>query len=967
MNVVAPVLIDRAGWMLLHSVWQLAVVALLFVLCTRVVLAAGAASARYVAGCAALLLASSCPVVTWFLLSHSASVPQAGVRVVESAAPARRSVEMGSRSARPIITDGRQSTAADSQPAHNDRPVARYGKDEAVRVATVHGEVVRHIRPLFPWLVACWLCGVLLLSLWNFGGWTQLWLMRHRARSVAESHLDLLNRVSGKLGVTRRVALLESSLAAVPGVMGIMRPAILLPVGLVSGMPPDQIEALLAHELAHIRRHDYLVNIVQNVAETLFFYHPAVWWISHEVRLEREHCADELALTAFGNRVVYAKALAGVAEFFNHRHSLAVAADGGELKLRITRILQPTRPEAPRPRDGLAAVLAALLVLGGVMSLIETGPSDAIAVAATGAAGESSDSGDPQSERGEVLSPGPQESSASRDAVPEITKRHGPWLVLVTELKPTDAKEEQEDLAAAQHLAGELRSNGVPAYVHRSEAKNNTEPNNETPALAPIAVLAGNYESEGHTFATGTLNWIRRFVPSEGAAEAFPATREQPHPFHSARLVLNPLLADAGDQTKGAASDDAEKVSVRGSVRWKETGEPLRGVKVRVVNLDTKADAIVETDADGRFQASIPPGKIRADVLDQTEDYMLVGAWHHSIQAGAGDEHADVPPFEMIHRQELEVTVVDERGETAPEVSGLHLLLDDNSNFSDSSKMLTDNGKLTLSVVSKEPQVLAKVRPIVVLRSGPSTQGEVVDTDPFTVQIARDGLLMPGIWNVTSSKDGGRTAPAELIDRLQFFITNDQVLMVQRGTVSEEWAYKLDPKQTPRAIDFKRDGVATLGIYRVQADRLTICFSEAENERPNEFSSEPDSPNDVLIELTRQDPLKAIDSVPGADRPENLRTREHLRDRVDLRILEGTTLKHCTDFLGTLCNVPISLNQTELAKVGIDFDTLVSVRVRSLTLNEILTIVLTPLKLRYQLEDGAIVIVARDQSEAPRD
>ena len=96
--------------------------------------------------------------------------------------------------------------------------------------------------------------------------------------------------------ISRPVRLLESAIAEVPVVIGYLKPVILIPAGLLANLPVDQVEAILLHELAHIRRADYLVNLLQTMVESLLFYHPAVWWISHVIRTEREHCCDDFVL-----------------------------------------------------------------------------------------------------------------------------------------------------------------------------------------------------------------------------------------------------------------------------------------------------------------------------------------------------------------------------------------------------------------------------------------------------------------------------------------------------------------------------------------------------------------------------------------------------------------------------------------------------------------------------------------------
>lgn len=157
--------------------------------------------------------------------------------------------------------------------------------------------------------------------------------------------------------VTGAVRIFESARVRVPAQSGIWRPVIWLPLGLLAQMPPAQVEAILAHEMAHIRRWDYLVNLLQVVVETLLFYHPGVWWVSSVMRRERELCADELALELIGDRAALAAALLTLEE--SRQAGFATAANGGELKGRIERIVSAV----PSPRG---SVWPALLVVAAV-------------------------------------------------------------------------------------------------------------------------------------------------------------------------------------------------------------------------------------------------------------------------------------------------------------------------------------------------------------------------------------------------------------------------------------------------------------------------------------------------------------------------------------------------------------------------------------------------------------------------
>ena len=129
-----------------------------------------------------------------------------------------------------------------------------------------------------------------------------------------------------------------------------------MPVGLLAGLPTAQVEAILAHELAHIRRQDYIVNLVQTFVEGLLFYHPAVWWISHVIRTERENCCDDVAVAVSGDARQYAAALAALEQNRFTARELALAATGGSLVNRIRRILES--PE--RSRVGFAPLASAI-------------------------------------------------------------------------------------------------------------------------------------------------------------------------------------------------------------------------------------------------------------------------------------------------------------------------------------------------------------------------------------------------------------------------------------------------------------------------------------------------------------------------------------------------------------------------------------------------------------------------------
>jgi uncharacterized protein (TIGR03435 family) len=171
---------------------------------------------------------------------------------------------------------------------------------------------------------------------------------------------EALRKLGAQIRLSRPVPLLVSALVQVPTVVGWLRPVVLVPVGALGGLPAEYLEALLLHELAHIRRHDYLVNMLQSVAEALLFYHPAVWWVSGHIRAERELCCDDVAVSVFGNALTYASALAHLESCRPSRLSAALAANGGSLADRIARLLGQSRPAV---RTGLGPVVVTIAVL----------------------------------------------------------------------------------------------------------------------------------------------------------------------------------------------------------------------------------------------------------------------------------------------------------------------------------------------------------------------------------------------------------------------------------------------------------------------------------------------------------------------------------------------------------------------------------------------------------------------------
>jgi HEAT repeat protein/beta-lactamase regulating signal transducer with metallopeptidase domain len=354
------------GWSLIHFLWQGALVA---IACALLLALAGRRSPplRYLVSVSALLVMALLPIVT----ALSLSPPQArgaanGATVTEDHSGLGGAAREGSGASTESFTLG--DPRADQDPAiPANAPLTAFSTWLGPR-----------LERAMPALVLVWLAGVLALSLRLLGGWA--WAARLTTtgvRPAAEAYVTMARDLGARLRLTRPVRLLESTLVQVPAVVGWLRPTLLFPVSLASGLTPQQVEVLLAHELAHVRRYDYAVNLLQSVIETVLFYHPAVWWLSHRIRDEREHCCDDLAVAVTGSPRVYAGALLELEKLRAGDLGLAAAASGGSLVRRIRRLLSspPAHGDAGQRWVAGALVMAGVLALGSGARLSRAAPA----------------------------------------------------------------------------------------------------------------------------------------------------------------------------------------------------------------------------------------------------------------------------------------------------------------------------------------------------------------------------------------------------------------------------------------------------------------------------------------------------------------------------------------------------------------------------------------------------------------
>ena len=337
---------ERVGWTLLHSLWQLSLLGVL-VAAGLLTLRRASANARYALALGALLAMAAWPAITFVLLGSDAVSP-AESRPSPSPSPA--AVAEGAPVAQP------PSATAAAGPSEYEARLAGARRPPRAGIG-----LRALLEPVAPYCAVFWFVGVIILSARLEGGWLRLEGLRARA-ALAEPDWSLrFASLAGRLCVTRPVRLLAAAIEGSPVVVGWLRPAVLVPPAAFLNLSTDQLEAILLHELAHVRRFDYLANAVQTAIETCLFYHPAAWWLSRRIRVEREHCADDLAARATGDALLYANALTRLAETSPHAARLAPAARCGALFERIQRLLGGPRGRVHRHRL-FSALLAPLVV-----------------------------------------------------------------------------------------------------------------------------------------------------------------------------------------------------------------------------------------------------------------------------------------------------------------------------------------------------------------------------------------------------------------------------------------------------------------------------------------------------------------------------------------------------------------------------------------------------------------------------
>ncbi|RJP60662.1 MAG: hypothetical protein C4543_04910 [Ignavibacteriales bacterium] len=328
--------INAFGWMMLHSIWQGALVAIILSI-VFLFLNNKSAQLRYLVAVGAILFFTAMTIRTFVDYYNNPTQKIEQNNLVQSNA---------------------------EEPQILNSSISTFENEESIYSQILFATQL-YFNQHLPIIVALYLMGVLFFSLKLMGGFLYSQRIKHHRTNEPDENLtNIVNRFGKQIKIKQKVKLLESALVKVPVTIGYLKPVILFPIGLLSGMSSTQVEAVIVHELAHIKRADYLVNFLQSIIEIIFFYHPAVWWISSRIRDERENICDDISLELVNRPEEFAKALFCLNQYTREDYSLALSAIGNNNHLlrRIKRMTGETKHRTFRSKVYAASLMTLIII-----------------------------------------------------------------------------------------------------------------------------------------------------------------------------------------------------------------------------------------------------------------------------------------------------------------------------------------------------------------------------------------------------------------------------------------------------------------------------------------------------------------------------------------------------------------------------------------------------------------------------
>jgi bla regulator protein blaR1 len=323
------------------------------------------------------------------------------------------------------------------------------------------------------WVVGAWLAGVLVFGSRMVIGWRYLTRLRRTADRAAADHLHpVMRQVADKLGILRDIGLAVSSRIDSPVVIGWFKPLVLLPPSIIAGLPARQLEMVLAHELAHIRRFDHLVNLFQAIVETLLFYHPVVRWVSRRIRIERENACDDLAVAVTDNRLAYVEMLATLEKLRRPAPQLVLALNDGQILSRIRRLVEQGRTDRQYGLTVPGLLVVTLLAAATGIGLMP---------------------GSDENEPGDT----PTTSTAnSASAIEPLEPTERVETASARETRIDDVAPLPESMAVSESDAGPLNPPEAPSVIDAVDPADETAPGSSDPVAEPIPEPPAGSEAE---------------------------------------------------------------------------------------------------------------------------------------------------------------------------------------------------------------------------------------------------------------------------------------------------------------------------------------------------------------------------------------------------------------------------------------------------------------------------------------
>ncbi len=475
---------ERLAMTLFHFIWQ----GLLIVLAVSVILGAlrtRSTEARYAVHLVALAAMAVAPPITFLslgepaLMARIAAKPDGDPPSAPAAAPG----------------PGGETAGAFPAPAHGPR-----NPERSLPASAAPAPSGGSFRAAIPWALTFWTAGVLALSTRLLFGAVALGISRRRAGPIPPWLLDRARRMTRALGSRCLPEILTSPGARDAFAAGLLRPAIILPVSWLTLLPPEALEAVIVHELSHIRRLDLWVNLFQRVLETLLFYHPAVWWLSRRLRSEREMCCDRMAAGALEGPVLYAEALERIARLRLEGHEAFLTAGMGGKSMTILHHVRHVLGLAPIDRSS-SFWPAGALSLGALLIFW--------AASAAAPAGEEKERGQGPAGKPIMAAPrGDEERTLRRDSRSPAIDLGLAWLA-----RHQDAGGGWSTKDFDEHCTGSPRCDGKGTIEHEV-------------GLTGLAVLAfiraGHLPDSKSSHAGAVKKAIDRLMEDQGADGCFP-------------------------------------------------------------------------------------------------------------------------------------------------------------------------------------------------------------------------------------------------------------------------------------------------------------------------------------------------------------------------------------------------------------------------------------------------------------